>query len=423
MRDIAGGSQTPSDNGLFAEAISPAHRANPYPLYARLRQTPIALQSDGIYVVSGYPEIRALLFDPKMSSDVLPPPKLPRTGNFINDWIINPFKQRMIIKYRSLLFRDPPSHERLRRLVMLQLSPERIRQMQGRIGAIIDQLILRMRGRDEINLVEEFAYPLPITVICEILGAPVADEQKFHGWARTLAVSLDPDQILDDEQLEKITTDYIAMRDYLGALIKAKRRKPQDDVLSGLATFRDKKFGRMSKHDLVANAVLLMVAGHETTANLIDNAMLTLLRQPEYLIRLRDDPGLAPRLVDEVLRFDAPVQFIRRKALEDIEIAGARIPAGSVLVLLLASGNRDERRFADPDRFDPDRKNSQHLSFGGGIHFCIGAPLARIEAETALAALAARLKKPSLAADPPPYHESASVRGPQRLQIKIEGVA
>ncbi len=179
----------------------------------------------------------------------------------------------------------------------------------------------------------------------------------------------------------------------------------------------------MNDFDLIATAVLLLVAGHETTVNLITNSVLTLLRCPEHWERLRDDPGIAPRLIEEMLRYEPPVQYRTRLAVADIPIAGVTIPKDAPVVLLLASGNRDPARFADPDRFDPDRPDNRHLGFGGGLHYCVGAPLARIEAEVALVSLARRLKNPRLVEDPPPYRPGASLRGPRHLCLAFDGIA
>jgi cytochrome P450 len=408
---------------LFAQVMDSANRANPYPLYARLRETPVVRADDGLYVVSTYDEIRTLLFHPKTSSETVTKLKFPRTGNLVRDWILNPIKAHITYKHRSLVFRDPPQHDSLRRHVMLQFTPERMQRMKGRVYAIINDLIAAMQGRRQIDLVEAFSYPLPVTVICDLLGVPAQDERKFHAWSRSLIVALDPKQHLTEEDLHKVTADNAAISAYLGALIKEKRRRPFDDVLTGLATCRDKKAGRLNHFDLISTAVSLLVAGHETTVCLINNGMLTLLRQPDFLTRLRLYPAIAPRLVEELLRFDPPAQFIRRKAREDIDIAGVRIPKGAMMVLLTASGNRDPKRFTDPDRFDPERKNNQNFGFGAGLHACLGAWLARMETEAALAALSTRLINPSLAEDPPPYRSTALVRGPERLLINIEGVA
>ncbi len=406
---------------LFAQVMDRANRANPYPLYARLRETPVVCAGDGLYLVSTYDEIRTVLLHPKASSEVSARLTFPRTGNPLMDWIVNPIKTRIAYKYRPLVFRDPPEHDRLRRLVMLQFTPDRMQRMKGRVADIIDRLSADMRGRRQIDLVQAFSYPLPVSVICELLGAPAEDEHKFRGWSNSLAAGLDPKHLTESD-IHRLALDRAAIGAYLGQLIKEKRRRPCDDVLTGLATGWDKKAGRLNHFDLISTAVSLLVAGHETTVSLITNGMLTLLRQPEWLTRLRHDPGLAPKLVEELLRFDPPVHFMRRKAVDDIDIGGVRIPKGAMMVLLAASGNRDPKRFRDPDRFDPERVNNQHLGFGVGLHACLGGWLARIETEAALVALAQRLIHPSLAEDPPPYRPAAALRGPERLLIDIEGV-
>ena len=411
------------DTTLFAQVLDRANRADPFPLYARLRETPVVREDDGTYIVSTYAAIRSLLHDPRLSSDDLPKSKHARTGNPLTDFIINPVKDWIMDTHRSLIFRDPPDHTILRRLVMTQFTPERVRAMGGRVDAIVEDLIGRMRGREEIDVVGDFAYPLPVTVICDLLGIPQSDGPKFQGWSRTLAESLDPDRRAREEDRLKRVADYHALANYLSALVKEKRKRPAGDLLSGLATSKDKKLGRMGKYDLIATAVLLLVAGHETTVNLIANGMLTLLRHPEWLERLRQDPALAPRIVEELLRFEPPVHFRTRKTLAAIDIAGTTIPKGAPLVLLFAAGNRDPKRFAHPVRFDPDRAGNPHFGFGGGPHYCIGAPLARLEAETALVALAKRLVDPRLLEDPPPYRPGASLRGPEQLMLGIGGVA
>jgi cytochrome P450 len=410
------------DRDLFAQVMDSSNRANPYPLYARLRETPVIRSEDGLYIVSTFEEIRSLLLNPKASSQVVQRLAFPSTGNVFKDWIVNPIMSRIMQRHRSLVFRDPPEHTGLRRHVMLQFSPERMQRMKGRVAALVDDLIAGMQGKQEIDLVESFSYPLPVAAICELLGVPPQDEKKFHVWSKSLIAALDFQQEIDPEIMKRLAVDNAAISAYLGALIKEKRRSPKDDVLSGLATCRDPKAGRLNRFDLMTTAVSLLIAGHETTVCLINNGMLALLREPQLLERLRQDPGLAPRLVDEILRFDPPAHFMRRKALEDIDIAGARIPKGAMLVLVLASGNRDPRRFADPDRLDPDRPNNQHLGFGVGLHACVGAWLARLETEAALVALSQRLIRPRLVEDPPPYRSTAAVRGLERLLISIDGV-
>jgi cytochrome P450 len=411
-----------ADNSLFVQVLDPVNRADPYPLYARLRDTPIFREENGIYIVSTYAEIRSLLQDPRVSSDDLPKPKHPRTGNPIRDFIINPIKDRIIMAHRPLIYRDPPVHGTLRRIVMSQFTQERVRSMETRVNAIVTDLIDRMRGREKIDLVGDFAYPLPVTIICELLGIPPSDEGKFQSWTKTLAGVLEPDQWVREEDRLQSVEVYDALTAYLHAIIKAKRKRPADDVLSGLATYKDKKLGRMGQFDLMATAVLLLIAGHETTVNLITNGMLTLLRHPGWLEKLRQDQALAPRIVEEVLRYDPPVQFRTRRTMDEIPIAGMVIPKGAPLILLFASGNRDPKRFPNPDNFDPERSDKLNFGFGGGPHYCLGAPLARLEVETALVALVRRLVNPQLVVDPPPYRPGASLRGPAELRLRYSGV-
>src|SRR5436305_10928968 len=206
------------------------------------------------------------------------------------------------------------------------------------------------------------------------------------------------------------------------ALIDRKHADTEEDMLSGLATYKDTSDGRMNDYDLISTAILLLVAGHETTVNLITNGMLTLLRHPEHLERLRAIPAMAPRLVEELLRYEPPVHYRTRLALAEIELGGVKIPKGSPVVLLLAAGSRDPDRFPDPDRFDPDREGNAHFGFGGSLHYCVGAPLARIEGEAALVALARRLLNPRLGGPVPPYRPGASLRGPRHLPIAIDGI-
>lgn len=411
-----------ADDTLFAQVMDPANRADPYPLYARLRETPVARQRDGSYVVSTHAGIRSLIFDPRLSSEDLPPSRRPRTGNPFKDWILNPIKDRVANAHRPLIFRDPPAHDALRAFVMQEFGIARVRALHGRVGSLVDELIERCRGRDEVCLVEDFSYPLPVAVICDLLGVPEEDEPQFQVWATQLATALEPDARGDEATRRANVATFDAIAAYMRALIRRKRRHPGDDMLSGLA--RKGAFGesRMGDVDLISTAILLLVAGHETTVNLITNGMLTLLRHPAELERLRAEPERAPRMIEELLRYEPPVHFRTRKALSEIDIAGCMVPDGAPIILLFASGNRDPRKFADPDRFDPDRLDNQHFGFGGGLHYCVGAPLARIEAEVALVALTARLIEPRLLSDPPPYRPGASLRGPERLGISIAGV-
>jgi cytochrome P450 len=344
-----------------------------------------------------------LLHDPRLSKDQRKT-EIPLSG-----------AQR--IEPRPFLFLDPPEHDRLRRLVMHQFTPARVNALHDRIVALVDELLDAHRDQSRLDVVADLAYPLPVTVICELLGVPREDESRFHAWADTLAHSIDPDPGQKTDQAAVMAG--MQLRDYMQTLIAERRAHPTDDLLSGLAVGEDPA-GRMDDANLVITMILLLIAGHETTVNLITNGALTLLRYPAELERLRDHADRAPIVIEELLRFESPVQFVTRFALVDIAIVGGTIPRGSGIRLMLAAGNRDPRRFRDPDRFEPDRPDNEHFGFGGGIHYCVGAPLARIEAQVALTALARRLVNPQLVADPPPYRPNAVLRGPSQLLVDFD---
>ncbi|CAM5275734.1 cytochrome P450 [Streptomyces tanashiensis] len=275
-------------------------------------------------------------------------------------------------------------------------SPHRVDGMRPELHDIVAGLIDGLGDPGRIDLVEQFSYPFPVTVICRLLGVPREDAARFHTWADTLAASLDPDPDADPADRGKGAAEArMQLGMYLAGLIEERRKNPGDDMLSQLAATKSED-GQMTTMELLSTAALLLIAGHETTVNLITNGMLTLLRNPDVLQRLRTEPRLAVPLVEELLRFEPPVQLLpQRTPLADIEVRGVTIPKGSSIWLVLASGNRDPQRFENPDRFDPDRPDIQHLGLGSGIHSCFGAPLARLEAQLALSELARRRRTPA----------------------------
>ena len=416
---------TSATTNLFAQVLDYANRADPYPLYAELRKTPVARQPDGSYVVSTYAEIVQLLHDPRLSSDLRnlkePPPEMSDEDSGIPP---------------SFLRLDPPDHDRLRRLASRHFgpphTPDRIDGMVPELHRIVTGLIDDLAGRREVDIVDDFAYPFPVTVICALLGVPREDEARFRVWADALVEALDPgaaDPATVDRRRAEAASE---MGRYFAGLVEAHRRSPGGDLLSALAT-DDGPGGRMADPELLATSFLLLIAGHETTVNLITNGMLTLLRHPEVLERVRHERELPIYLVEELLRYEPPVQFLPwRAALDDIEVGGTTIPVGSRVWLLLAAGSRDPKHVNHPDRFDPDRFDpdrfglardiDQHLGFGGGIHYCFGAPLARLEAQIALGELARRLVNPRLVVDPPPYRTNPVLRGPRHLMVTIGGI-
>ncbi|MEU8397574.1 cytochrome P450 [Nonomuraea sp. NPDC048892] len=399
-----------SSQSLFERILDPSGRADPYPLYERLRETPVARQEDGTYVVSTYREIVALLHDPRISSDrrnlAAPTEALDQNPAFIG--------------------LDPPEHDRLRRLAMRHFGPPHSpRVVEGLRPAMLEittGLIDGIADRNRADLVDEVVYPLPVAIICRLLGVPVEDQPRFSVWADALVETLKPgeeDRAEREREREAVAAE---LRGYLGGLAEERGRQPGEDLLSGFVTYRGPE-GGMTPQDVMSTAVLLLIAGHETTINLIANGMLTFLRHPDLLERLRADPGLIVPAVEELLRYEPPVHFLSsRVALDDITIAGVTIPAGAPVVLALAAGSRDPAHVSDPGRFDPYRLRNEHLGFGGGVHYCFGAPLARLEGQIMLTELVRRLRAPKLVTDPPPYRPSPVLRGPRHLLVEYDGV-
>jgi cytochrome P450 len=401
---------------VFEQVLDNSSRADPYPLYGELRREPVSRQEDGSYVVSTYREIVALLHDPRVSSDGRNLAYLPSTQPPTVEEGESPAFIRL----------DPPEHDRIRRLVMYHFGPphlpDKIDNMRPQMADIIGKLVDGIAGRTQADIVEDIAHPFPVIVICRLLGVPREDESRFRTWADTVAEGFGPGE---GDQAERERTRSAAMkslRQYLGGLAEARRASPGDDMISGFVTY-DGPDGRMSSEDVETAGTLLLIAGHETTVNLISNGVLTLLRHPDVLGRLKHEPELVIRTVEELLRFEPPVHFpVLRAALDDITIAGTTIPKGAPIVLALASGSRDSGCIRDAEQFNPDRDPNEHLGFGGGIHYCFGAPLARLETQLALTEIFSRLENPRLLADPPPYKTSSSLRGPSHVPVAFDRV-
>jgi cytochrome P450 len=403
---------------LLRQITDYTNRADPYSLYTELRKTPVARQEDGTYAVSTYRAIHGLLHDPRISSDLRN--RAPRDGDPGPAADGGGLPQTMIRL-------DPPEHDKLRRQAMRPFgpphTPRRIADMHDELAGISAGLLDGLAGRQRVDIVEDFAYPFPVSVICRVLGVPREDETRFHTWADAIIASIDPNPDEDPAELQH-TGEQARMQigQYMAGLIEQRRHEPRDDMLSGLV-HDDGPDGPMSPIDVITNSVLLLIAGHETTVNLITNGMLTLLRNPDVMERLRRDPSLMPGAVEELLRFEPPVQLLpQRTPVSDVEVEGVTIPAGAPMMLVLGSGNRDPDRFDHPDRFEPERTDVEHFGFGSGIHSCFGAPLARLEVQLALGDLLRRLPNPALAADPPPYRRNPILRGPRHLLVDCDPV-
>ncbi|MFB6603684.1 cytochrome P450 [Streptomyces noursei] len=414
----------------WQQALRYANRANPYPFYEELRRTPVARQPDGTYVVSTYQEIVALLHDPRVSSDVrkLPAPVATPVEDSAE---AEPITEAVIALEPNIITQDPPEHDRDRRTMTPHFvgpphSPHLISDLEPEIRRIVDGLLDTMQGKSRIDAVDEFAYPLPVTVICNVLGVPLEDEPRFHNWIETALDALDfGPEAASEEMQSRLAGGRQAVQEFgqfAAELLDRYARQPGPGMLSAMMN-EDGPSGAMSKGVLVSNALLLIFAGHETTVNLIAHSVLTLLRHPDALEKLRRRPELIVPAVEELLRFESSVQFWHtRSAVQDIDIAGTTIPKGAPIFLAYGSANRDPKRFANPDELDLERRDNQHLGFSQGIHFCFGAPLARLEVQAAVGEFVRRVENPRLVDDPPPYRHNQIFRGPRHLLVDIDGI-
>ena len=386
--------------------FDPNFRIDPYSTYRRLRsEDPVHQSPLGASVLSRYADCLAVLKDRRWSSDFRnsEQPGLEPDLDILGD-------------SRPFLFLDPPDHTRLRGLVSRAFTPRVVEGLRSRIQEIVDHLLGKVAGDGLMDVILDVAYPLPVTVISEMLGVPPDDHETFKGWSQELASSLDPTPVPSPDALDRLQKALESFDDYFRRLIAERRKSPRDDLLSSLIEVEEEG-DRLTEAELLATCRLLLVAGHETTVNLIGNGMLALLRHPDELRKLRDDSTLAASAVEEVLRYDPPVQLTGRIALEDIEVAGVTVPKGHSVILLLGAANRDPDQFPDPERFDITRNDDSHLAFGFGIHFCVGSPLARLEGQIAFATLARRLSALELRTEAPEYKENIVLRGLRSLPV------
>jgi cytochrome P450 len=411
----------------YAEAMKFENRANPYPFFDELRKTPVARVANGIYVVTGYREVMTLAHDPRVSSDIGRSPLAAQPAAKAGS---ESDPMEAYGKERSMIVSDPPDHDRMRRQAMRHFgpphSPDLIPSMEPECHRIVNALLDKARGKTRIDVVDEYAYPLPVAVICKILGIPLADESRFHVWVADIFAGVDLGPEAATEEGQRRAKKGRASRDefiqYMRGLIERFRKEPGEGILSKMVN-DDGPDGPMTPGEAVANANLLLVAGHDSTVNLISHCVLTLLRNPGSIELLRRRRELIPGAIEEVLRLQSSVQFFpSRSALADIEIGGTVILKGSPIFLMYGAANRDPERFPNPNQFDPERRDNQHLGWSSGIHTCFGGPLARLEVNTALEVFLRRVENPRLVADPPPYRPSQVFRGPMHLLIDIAGI-
>jgi len=390
------------------DLADPAALPDPYPVLAGLREASPFAEFDGVFVVAGrHADISAVLRSPNASSER-------------NKSLVAMQAQRRARERPSFLSLDPPDHTRLRRLVSKAFTARTVARLEPRIRAVTAELLTAGAAGRQLEVVSQLAYPLPVRIISELLGVPLGDYQRFAGWSARLAHSLQPGFGLTREEAETRITDTQAASDefaaYFSELIAVRRARPAADLLSEMIAAEDQG-EKLTEDELIATCVLLLVAGHETTVGLISNAILALLRHPAQLALLRADPSLAAGAVEETLRYDAPVQMTGRVARGGVQVGNVAARDGALVLLLLAAAGRDPEVFRDPDTFDIRRGASNHLAFAAGPHFCLGAPLARLEATIAIEAFASRVTAPELDEDALHYKPNLNLRGPDRLAV------
>ena len=397
----------------LGDLADPATLPDPYPVLAGLREASPFAEFDGALVVVGrHADIGAVLRHPNASSE---------RGKSL----LAPAVTRRIRDRPSFLSLDPPDHTRLRRLVSKAFTPRRIALLEPRIRTITDELLTAAGAAGHLELVSQLAYPLPVRIISEMLGVPVSDHPRFAGWSARLANSLQPGFGVAPEQAQARAEAADAASEefaaYFRELIAVRRAQPEADLLSAMIAAEDAG-DQLTEDELIATCVLLLVAGHETTVGLISNAILALLRHPDQFAMLRSDPELASAAVEETLRYDAPVQLTGRVARGGMQVGDVTARDGALVMLLLAAAGRDPDAYAEPDRFDIRRGASNHLAFAAGPHFCLGAPLARLEATVAVGQIARRVVAPSLVEGALAYKPNLNLRGPERLVVDFAAI-
>ena len=399
-------------NDLLLELLDPARRANPYPIYRQLLQhAPLQRPESNLCVFAGFADCDEVLRHPSSCSDRLKSTSAQRA--------IAAGEQARPFGVPGFLFLDPPDHTRLRELVSKAFSPKVVRTLEPEIARLVDALLDGVERNGRFEVIADLAYPLPVAVICRLLGVPVEDEPQFSAASALLAQGLDPFIAFTgqaqgiDERLEA----GLWLRGYLRDLLHRRRAHPADDLMSALIAVEESG-DQLTEDEIVATCNLLLIAGHETTVNLIANAVLAMLRHPQHWTALSRDAGHAPAIVEETLRYDPPVQLVGRVAGADMMVGGVEVPRGDVMMLLLAAAHRDPTANDRPDEFDPGRTAVRHLAFGLGPHFCLGAPLARLEASVALSAVTKRFPHARLAGDPV-YKPNVTLRGMAGLKVAV----
>ncbi len=385
-----------AESGVAYNPLSAELRANPYPFYEELRRKdPVhRMRLQDAWVLTDYDDVDMVLRDSR------------RFGNEGREF--------GYIPQVSMLDLDPPEHTKIRGLVSHGFTPRAVAALESRIRKAVDGLLDNVEGKARFDLIAELAFPLPVIVIAEMLGVPPEDREQFNEWSNVVSLTVDP--LLSQQQIGEVRQAVGEVFAYFEAVAEERRQEPRDDLVSALVT-AEVDGERLDRDDLLINLLLVLVAGNETTRNLIGNGTLALLRNPDELRRLGEAPALLNGAIDELLRFDSPVQLDSRIAREPVELRGRRIAPGQRLICLLGAANRDPEVFPDADRLDVGRSAGNHLAFGRGVHYCLGAPLARLEARVAFEALLPRLRGLRLAEEPR-YRDQVTLRGLESLWLE-----
>ncbi len=383
------------ESGVSYDPTSDTVRNHPYDVYDRMRdKDPIhRMRLINAWVLTRYDDVDMVLRDHK---------------RFLKDDVSGG-------EYQSMLSSNPPDHTRLRAIVSKAFTPKAISGLRSNIERLVDELLDDLEGRERFDLIETFAFPLPITVIAEMLGVPTEDMDKFKDWSNDIALTIEPS--LSEEQALRVRQATEELFEYFEVIMERRRREPRDDMITALINAEDEG-DKLTHEELLSTLMLLLVAGNETTRNLIGNGTLALLKHPDQLTRLRDNPHMIDSAVNELLRYDSPVQLDGRIVPEDVEIAGVRIHAGQRVISSIGAANRDPSVFANPNNLDIGRKEKSHISFGRGIHHCLGAPLALMEGRVAFSGLLDRFPSISLVSEPE-FREQIVLRGVEELWVEV----
>ncbi len=413
------------------DPFDPKTRADPYPYYAALRRDAPVYWAEGVggWVISRYDDVRSVLKRAELfSSDAMgtvligaQPGTKPEDDPVLMERMASLAKAMPVAalgQSRNLITTDAPDHEALRSVVNRGFTPRRIQAWEGRVREIVADCMGALRERADFDVIRDLAVPVPVVVIAEMLGVETERQDDFKRWSDGIVGGVTGSGHGKDALDSGFATAMGELSHYVLAIAEERRAHPRDDLVSMIVAVQDEGLHNLSPGDVVQFVLLLLVAGNETTTNLIGNAVNALLDHPDQLARVRDDPGLLPGVVEETLRYDPPIQFLFRRATRDVEIGGVVIRENEIVVPLIGSANRDESQFPRPEEFDVTRNTLGHLSFGFGLHFCLGAALARLEARAALEALLPELPLLERLDQEREYIDSFLIRGPRRIELR-----